>query len=266
MSLPADLHMHTPLCRHATGEPVDYARQAVALGLTEIGFSDHSPMPQEDFDNWRMFDRQLDEYVAKVWLAQKTFPQLAIRLALEVDYLPGHEDWIRALAARHPWDYFIGSVHYIGDAWDIDNPAKMSEWKKRNPFEVWQSYFERLTLAADSKLFEIIGHADLPKKFNIRPQQDCTPLYEKFLTAAARAGCAIELNTAGLRKECREIYPSRPLLQIAFQKNVPITFGSDAHTPAEVGMNFADAVSLARGGGYTESCRFKQRQRELVKF
>ncbi len=266
MSLPADLHMHTPLCRHATGEPVDYARQAVALGLTEIGFSDHSPMPQEDFDNWRMFDRQLDEYVAKVWLAQKTFPQLAIRLALEVDYLPGHEDWIRALAARHPWDYFIGSVHYIGDAWDIDNPAKMSEWKKRNPFEVWQSYFERLTLAADSKLFEIIGHADLPKKFNIRPQQDCTPLYEKFLTAAARAGCAIELNTAGLRKECREIYPSRPLLQIAFQKNVPITFGSDAHTPAEVGMNFADAVSLARGVGYTESCRFKQRQRELVKF
>ncbi|MEI7809874.1 MAG: PHP-associated domain-containing protein, partial [Verrucomicrobiota bacterium] len=62
------------------------------------------------------------------------------------------------------------------------------------------------------------------------------------------------------------IYPSRPLLQIAFQKNVPITFGSDAHTPAEVGMNFADAVSLARGVGYTESCRFKQRQRELVKF
>ena len=266
MSLPADLHMHTPLCRHATGEPVDYARQAVALGLTEIGFSDHSPMPQEDFDNWRMFDRQLDEYVAKVRLAQKTFPQLAIRLALEVDYLPGHEDWIRRLAARHPWDYFIGSVHYIGDAWDIDNPAKMSEWKKRDPFEVWQSYFERLTLAADSKLFEIIGHADLPKKFNIRPQQDCTPLYETFLTASARAGCAIELNTAGLRKECREIYPSRPLLQLAYQKKVPITFGSDAHAPAEVGMNFADSVSFARGVGYTETCRFKQRQREFVKF
>ncbi|MEI8290155.1 MAG: histidinol-phosphatase HisJ family protein [Verrucomicrobiota bacterium] len=266
MSLPADLHMHTPLCRHATGEPVDYARQALSLGLTEIGFSDHSPMPREDFDNWRMFDRQLDEYVTKVRLAQKTFPQLAIRLALEVDYLPGHEDWIRQLAARHPWDYFIGSVHYVGDAWDIDNPAKMSEWKKRNPFEVWKSYFERLTLAADSKLFEIIAHADLPKKFGIRPQQDCTPLYETFLAAAARAGCAIELNTAGLRKECREIYPSRPLLQLAFQKNVPITFGSDAHAPAEVGMNFADAFNLARSVGYTESCRYKQRQRKFVRF
>ena len=104
MPMPADMHMHTPLCRHAVGEPVDYARRAVEIGLTEIGFSDHSPMPRDEFDNWRMFDRQLDEYVAKVQLAQKEFPQLTIRLALEVDYLPGHEDWIRQLAARHPWD------------------------------------------------------------------------------------------------------------------------------------------------------------------
>ena len=249
MSLPADLHMHTPLCRHAAGEPVDYARRAVEIGLTEIGFSDHSPMPRDDFDDWRMLDRQLDEYVAKVRLAQREFPQLTIRLALEVDYLPGQEDWIRKLAARHPWDYFIGSVHYVSESWDIDNPAKLSEWKKRDPFTVWQAYFDRLTLAASSGLFEIIGHADLPKKFGIRPQQDCTSLYEKFLDAAAKAGCAMELNTAGLRKDCKEIYPCRSLLQLAFQKNVPITLGSDAHAPGEVGMNFTEAVALARSVG-----------------
>ena len=260
--LPADYHMHTPLCRHAVGEPVDYARQALAAGLTEIGFSDHSPMPRDDFDDWRMLDRQLDEYVAKVRLAQEEFPQLAIRLALEVDYLPGHEVWIRRLAARHPWDYFIGSVHYVSDSWDIDNPAKLSEWKKRDAFEVWQAYFDRLTMAAESKLFEIIGHADLPKKFGIRPARDCAPLYEKFLKAAALSGSAIELNTAGLRKDCREIYPARGLLELAFNKHVPITFGSDAHAPEEVGMNFPEAVALARSVGYTETCRFKSRQRE----
>jgi histidinol-phosphatase (PHP family) len=266
MSLPADLHMHTPLCRHAVGEPVDYARRAAAIGLTEIGFSDHSPMPRDDFDNWRMYYSQLDEYVEKVRRAQKEFPQLTIRLALEVDYLPGHEDWIRELAAKHPWDYFIGSVHYVSDSWDIDNPAKISEWKKRDAFEVWQVYFERLTLAAESKLFEIIGHADLPKKFGIRPAQDCAPLYEKFLDAAAKSNCAIELNTAGLRKECREIYPSRELLQIAFQKNVPITFGSDAHAPEEVGLNFTEAVQLARSVGYTKTLRFRNRRREWATF
>jgi histidinol-phosphatase (PHP family) len=264
MSLPADLHTHTPLCRHAVGEPVDYARRALEIGLTELGFSDHSPMARDDFDNWRMFDRQLDEYVAKVRLAQQEFPQLTIRLALEVDYLPGQEDWIRQLARRHPWDYFIGSVHYVSDSWDIDNPAKLSEWKKRDPFAVWSAYFERLTLAAQSGLFDIIGHCDLPKKFGIRPQQDCTPLYEKFLDAVAESDVAIELNTAGLRKDCREIYPARNILEMAFQKGVPITFGSDAHAPGEVGMNLEDAVELARSVGYTETVRFKQRQRESV--
>ncbi len=266
MSLPPDYHMHTPLCRHAVGEPVDYSRRAVEAGLTEIGFSDHSPMRRDNFDNWRMNFSQLDGYVEKVRLAQKTFPQLTIRLALEVDYFPNGEDWIRELAARQPWDYFIGSVHYVSDSWAIDDPQKLSEWKNRDAFEVWQIYFERLAMAAESKLFEIIGHVDLPKKFGIRPAQDCTPLYEKFLDSAKKSGCAIELNTAGLRKDCKEIYPSREILRLAFKKNVPITFGSDAHAPEEVGLNFAEAIRLARDCGYKESCRFVRRKREQREF
>jgi histidinol-phosphatase (PHP family) len=266
MSLPPDYHMHTPLCRHAVCEPVDYARHAVKVGLAEIGFSDHSPMRRDNFDNWRMNFSQLDEYVEKVRKAQREFPQLIIRLALEVDYFPNGEDWICELAARHPWDYFIGSVHYVSDSWAIDDPQKLSEWKNRDAFEVWQIYFERLTMAAESKLFEIIGHVDLPKKFGIRPAQDCAPLYEKFLNAAKKSGCAIELNTAGLRKDCKEIYPNREILKLAFKKNVPITFGSDAHAPGEVGLNFAEAIQLAREVGYKESCRFVGRRSERVKF
>jgi len=266
MQLPPDYHMHTPLCRHATGEPTEYAKRALELGFQEIGFSDHSPMLRDDFDNWRMRFDQLDEYVEKVCQAQKKFPQLAIRLALEVDYLPGGEDWIRALAARHPWDYFIGSVHYVSDSWDIDNPHKISEWKNRDAFEVWKIYFERLTLAAESKQFEIIGHVDLPKKFGHRPARDCTPLYKRFLDAAKKHNCAIELNTAGLRKDCREIYPGREILQLAFEKCVPITFGSDAHAPEEVGMNFAEAIQLAREAGYSNCCKFTKRQPQMVEF
>ena len=266
MSLPADYHMHTPLCRHATGEPVDYARRALEIGLTEIGFSDHSPMLRDDFDNWRMRFNQLDEYVEKVRKAQKDFSELVIRLALEVDYLPGGEDWIHELAARHPWDYFIGSVHYVSDSWAIDDPQKLSEWKNRESFEVWSIYFERLTKAAESKLFEIIGHVDLPKKFGHRPNRDCTPLYENFLNAAKKNNCAVELNTAGLRKDCREIYPSREILRLAFEKGVPITFGSDAHAPEEVGMNFTEAISFAHEIGYKECCQFTKRERQFVPF
>lgn len=266
MPLPPDYHMHTPLCKHASGEPVDYARRAVEVGLTEIGFSDHSPMARDDFDDWRMFSSQLDEYVEKVRKAQRDFPQLTIRLALEVDFVPGQEAWIRDLAARYPWDYFIGSVHYVSDNWAVDSPFKLSEWKHRDTFEVWSVYFERLTMAAETGLFEIIGHADLPKKFGHRPTQDCTPLYESFLDAAKKHNCAIELNTAGLRKDCREIYPSRQILELSFQKGVRITFGSDAHAPDEVGMSFPEAIALARSVGYRESCRFARRNRSFEKF
>ena len=266
MQPPADYHMHTPLCRHAVGEPTEYAARAVAIGLEEIGFTDHSPMRRDDFDNWRMRADQLDDYVERVQRARRDHPQLAIRLGLEVDYLPGHEDWIRDLAARHPWDYFIGSVHYVSDSWAVDDPSKLSSWKGRDAFEVWSVYFERLTMAAESRLFEIIGHADLPKKFGFVPQRDCTGLFTRFLDAAQKAGVAVELNTAGLRKECREIYPSPSLLHLAQERAVPITFASDAHAPEEVGMDFARAVELARATGYTQRCQFTQRQRKLVPF
>jgi histidinol-phosphatase (PHP family) len=74
------------------------------------------------------------------------------------------------------------------------------------------------------------------------------------------------VNTAGLRKDCKEIYPSRQILELAFQKGVPITFGSDAHAPEEVGSNFAEAMDLARSVGYSECLRFAGRRAQKVKF
>jgi histidinol-phosphatase (PHP family) len=264
MAFPADYHMHTPLCRHAVGEPRELAAQAVALGLNEIGFSDHSPMPQDDFDEWRMRASDLEHYAAAVQATRQSFPQLTVKFGLEVDYIPGYENWIRDLAGRYAWDYFIGSVHYVSPDWAIDNPQRISEWKQRDPMEVWTAYFNRLTMAAESGLFEIIGHVDLCKKFSFFPTGDCTPLFRRFLEAARHGGTAIELNTAGLRKDCREIYPSLAILRLAADIGVPITFGSDAHAPEEVGMNFREAVEMARAAGYTRYCKFSRRRREVV--
>jgi histidinol-phosphatase (PHP family) len=255
--------MHTPLCRHAKGEPVELAAEAVKAGLTEIGFSDHSPMARDDFDDWRMLDRELATYVASVESARRAFPQLTIKLALEVDYLPGHEDWIHSLAKRYPWDYLIGAVHYVSESWAVDNPHQLSKWKDRDPMEVWTAYFDRLSMAAKSGLFDIIAHADLVKKFSIYPKQDWLPLINGFLWAAKSADIAIELNTAGLRKDCREIYPSQKIADMAFEIGVPITFGSDAHAPEEVGMNFAEALSSAKQAGYRQSCIFTRRVRSF---
>ena len=264
MNLPADYHMHTRLCRHAVGDASDLAAHAVKIGLREIGFSEHNPMPRDDYDTWHMLNSSFDEYIEQVQKARRDYPNLVIKIGLETDYIPGMEDWVRELGARHPWDYFIGSVHYVSNTWGLDDPNAIAEWKRRDVFEVWTEYFRRLTMAAESGLFNIIGHADLCKKFRFYPQQDCTPLYSRLLEAIKKHGLAMELNTAGLRKDCKEIYPSPQIVDLAAQIGVPITFASDAHAPGEVGMDFAEAVHLARRFGYTHSCQFTQRKIERV--
>ena len=267
MQLPADYHMHTPLCRHAAGEPVDYARRAVELGLTEIGFSDHSPMARDDFDDWRMLDRQLDEYVAKVRLAQRNLSAThhPPRAGSGFSARPRGLD---SLSSPRGIRGIISSAACImfPIRGTLTIPPSCPNGKSATRSRSGSIYFERLTLAAESKLFDIIGHADLPKKFGIRPAQDCTPLYEKFLAAAAKASCAIELNTAGLRKDCREIYPSRELLRARLCQTCADHLRLGRARAGEVGMNFAEAVALARSVGYTETVRFHQRQRESSGF
>jgi histidinol-phosphatase (PHP family) len=225
---------------------------------------DHNPMPRDDFDNWRMRDADLMAYIAGVEQARKDHPELTILAGLEVDYIPGYEDWIRQLAGRYDWDYFIGSVHYLSDSWAIDNPNAMFEWNRRDPMEVWTAYFDRLTDAARSGLFDLIGHPDLCKRFCFYPKADCTGLFRNFLRAAREHGVAIEINTAGLRKDCREMYPSPAFLQLAAEEGVALSFGADAHAPRDVGASFQEAVALARSVGYSQSCRFRKRRRALA--
>src|SRR5476649_2522760 len=97
-----DYHVHTPLCHHATGTPLEYVRAAQARGLLEIGFSDHNPMPTQ-FDEWRMGPGQLPEYLALVEEARREFPDYSIRLGLECDFIAGQESHVQQLSTLAPW-------------------------------------------------------------------------------------------------------------------------------------------------------------------
>lgn len=256
--------MHTPLCHHAKGEPVDLATIAIKRGISEIGFSEHAPMIRDDWDDWHMQRKHINHYIKAIKNAQTTYPNLSIKYGLEVDYLPGHEDWIRDISKRYHWDYFIGSVHYISDDFDIDNPHKLDCWKTRNINEVWTTYIDRLKMAADSGLFQIIGHADLCKKFGFYPTFDPTALFESFLETARDRSVAIEINTSGLQKKCRQMYPALSILKMASAMGIGLTFGSDAHAPEEVGRDFEAAVAFAKSAGFKHYCRFHQREGEFI--
>jgi histidinol-phosphatase (PHP family) len=251
--------MHTPLCQHAQGHPREYVQAGIAAGLGEIGFADHNPMPDQ-FDSWRMGPHQLPEYIALIEETRREFPKFPIRLGLECDFIPGYEKHLEWLAGQAPWDYLIGSVHYLAPGWDVDNPKHIKKFDELGAEAIWTMYFKNYTLMAQSGLFDFLGHPDLPKKFGYRPEGDLRRFYRESLDAIADNGIALELNTAGLRKEVKEIYPSKQFLEMASQRGIPILINSDAHAPEEVAFGYKEAVALAKEAGYTQVTRFHDRQ------
>ncbi|MDE1170556.1 MAG: histidinol-phosphatase HisJ family protein [Verrucomicrobium sp.] len=254
-----DYHTHTPLCRHAEGAPIEYVRAAQAKGLSEIGFSDHNPMPTQ-FDDWRMAPDELPKYLALVEEARAAAPGYPVRLGLECDFIPGYEDHIRRLAAEAEWDYLIGSVHYLAPGWDVDGPKHVKKFTERPVAEIWELYFAAYAKMAQSGLFDFFAHPDLVKKFGYRPEGDLSRFYGEALEAVADSGKAIEVSTAGLRKEVKEIYPSKQFLEMAFRKKIPVLINSDAHAPGDVGHAFDQALALVKEVGYTEVVRFAGRK------
>lgn len=259
----ADYHLHTPLCHHAEGTPAEYARAALALGITEIGFSDHNPMATQ-FDDWRMGIDDLPRYLAMLEEARGEVPEVTIRQGLEVDFIPGQETWIEHLAGKAEWDYLIGSVHYIAPGWDVDNPKWIGRFTERPVAEIWALYWKAYEQCIRSGLFDFVAHPDLVKKFGHKPEGDLRKYYEPSIAAAAEKGVAIEINTAGLRKPVGELYPSLEFLEMAHAAGIPLLINSDAHAPGEVGANFAEAVALAKQAGYTQTLRFHKRQRTFA--
>ena len=259
----ADYHVHTPLCRHATGWPLEFAQRAVQIGLGELGFADHNPMPAH-FDDWRMLREDLPRYFEEVEKARAQFPQLTIRLGLECDFLDGREAWIEELRGLADWDYFIGSVHYLPDGAEVDNPQYVSRYRDGNVEEIWTAYWQTYGRAVRSGLFDFMAHPDLPKKFGYRPAGDLRRFYEPAVAALAETRTPFEINTAGWRKDCREQYPAREFLELAHAAQVPLLINSDAHAVAELGAGFADAVALAKSVGYAQTARFHRRQISFV--
>lgn len=256
-----DLHNHTTLCNHAEGEPEAYVRQAIAAGIEQFGFSDHAPM---HFDpQYRMSFEQMPLYETMIRDLKTRFAgNIDILFAYEVDYLPGHMD-ARVLEADV--DYLIGSVHFI-DEWGFDNPEFIGRYEHEDIDVIWERYFDLITQMANSRLFDIVGHLDLIKVFKYLPKKPVETIARSAMEAIKKADMVLEISAAGIRKPINETYPSKTLLEMAFELDIPITFGSDAHKPEQVGLYRKEIETLARSVGYTQCATFRNRVRELVNF
>jgi histidinol-phosphatase (PHP family) len=238
-----------------------YIERAIELGIDIYGFSEHAPMNFDEY--YRLPFTDMNDYENDVKELQvKYHNQIKILLGYEVDYLQPYLDE-RVLNAKV--DYLIGSIHFL-DEWGFDNPEFKAEYENRNIDEIWQSYFDNIESMAKTQHFDIVGHLDLIKVFNYMPKKDIRLIAKNALKAIKVNNMVLELNTAGLRKPCKEIYPNESLLSLAYELDIPITFSSDAHAIGQIGYQYDEAVKLAKNIGYTKAVTFQERERELIKF
>lgn len=262
-----DLHWHTRRCGHAGGQMEEFVAAARRAGITHGGFADHIPIywlpPEQRDPGLAMAAEELPRYVRRVRQLQDENPDLDLALGIEADYIPGFEGHLAGLLTGYSFDYVTGSVHYL-DGWGFDNPALVAEYAQKDVDELYRQYFTLVQRAAASGLFDVLAHPDLIKKFGYRPRRDLTPLYEETARVLAQSGICLEVNTAGLVAPVQEIYPALEMLKLCRQYGVPVTTGSDAHQPQQVGRGMSVALSWLQLAGYREVAVFKARRRRMV--
>lgn len=248
-----DYHIHTSRCGHATGEMEEYVKKSIDKGLKEIGFSDHFPMDILGFSDDTICSMNFDEltlYLKDVeYLQEKYEESLTIRTGIEMDYHESIEDKLKIYANNNRWDYIIGSVHFL-DGYDFSKPGQEAFFKNKSIDDLYVKYFDEIKKLANSGIFDIVAHIDLIKKFGCKPEKlSLQEIYKEMAGVLFDANMAVEINTAGLRHPVKEIYPSASFVNELILKEVPITFGSDAHRPDDVAYEFSRLFDLVNSLG-----------------
>jgi histidinol-phosphatase (PHP family) len=253
-------HSHTPLCKHASGSPSDYAAMAEARGLRGIIITCHGPLPDNLGIEHRMAPEQYEEYVDLVAITREEFAgRVDVRLGLESDYLPGYESWAEKLHARVPLHHVLGSVH-------MQVPHYKKKYFTGDMFAYQQTYFEHLAESAETGLFDTLAHPDLVK--NEAPREWIFSRIEPFILRAldriAATGVAMELNTSGLNKSLPEMNPGPRILRYMRERGIPVVLGADAHRPNRVADRYEQALRQLDELGFESVSYFLDRKRHDV--
>ena len=252
-----DSHMHTPLCKHAEGEPEEYAEMGLQRGLKGITFTCHSPMPDNFWPEVRMDPSEFPRYVEMIDRATKAYSgKLDVRLGMETDYFPGMEWWAEKLNEQAAFSHVLGSVHFF-------SPEYKAKFWKGGVMEFYKTYFGHLADSAETGLFDTLAHPDLvknfyPEQYDFERRQDTI---ESALDRIATSGVAMELNTSGVHKKFPELNPGPKMLRLMRDRNIPVVLGSDSHSPRRVSADFSYALDVLEGAGFTKVSYFLNRKR-----
>ena len=261
--IPLDYHMHTSFSEDADDSLEAMCRRAIEIGIPEIGFTEHWDVgPYET--NPRYF--KPEPWYAELERLRLMFGgQLLIRAGIEIAEPHLYPQETTEVLGRAPFDYVIGSVHFVGKYFMFDSEY----FQTHTANEVYSLYFtemERMVRTAD---LDIVAHFDLPARTAKSLLGYVPSRYEKKIRSALRIcierGLALDVNVSGLRKPAQIIMPDPLILKwYAEMGGRRVTLGSDAHRVPEVGLHLEKAVEAIRAVGITHVTQFERRQARQV--
>lgn len=257
-----DGHIHTPFCPHGTKDSLNqYVEQAIALGFTEMTFTEHAPLPKDFIDTTPTQDssitiENLPFYLKEVESIKKEFEAIMkINVGLEIDYIEGFELEIKDFLAE--WGHFLDdsilSVHFLknplSNHYDcVDySPELFGQMIEQygGISNVYDCYYETLLKSLKADLGpnkpKRIGHMTLIHKF-----QQLYPVGKDFqndiftiLGEMKKNGYELDYNGAGVNKPyCKEPYPPKWIAEEAIKRDIPLIYGSDAHQAKDLGQGW----------------------------
>lgn len=255
-------------CGHAQDTLRQVVERAVELGFTTFGLSEHCPRLRqrdlyvEEAAQWTPADLQthFDAYVVEARKLQLEFAdRIELLVGFETEALP-EDSWQRAMndiAARHPFDFFIGSVHSVNGTY-VDYKPEITDELERS-LGGWDNlciaYFDEVAKLVEALRPPVVGHIDLMRRFKgsaFTFSDRVWPHIERALDVTRSVGALLELNAAPARKRFGPVYPASEILGLARRMNVPITLSDDSHGVATVGGGLEACIRTAADVGYTE--------------
>ena len=259
-----DYQVHSLRSHDGKASIADQCARAVALGLDEIGFSEHKDFDPED-PQVNYFD--YDAYMREIAEARQRWSgRLKIRAGVEIDYQIWFEDKIAQYLETHPFDFVLGSVHYVNRVMVMSPEYN----RKRNARLAYADYFHAVRDSVVSGLFDILSHMEYANRrgvaawgpYNTRAHlNDLNTIFDRMIDEEM----TLEINTGGLHHGVGLTYPCEDTVTLYTQRGGKhISFGSDAHHPDQLGYCYVHAARMAMACGLNWVSTYANRQRKEV--
>jgi histidinol-phosphatase (PHP family) len=257
--IPPDYHIHSDFSADGRAGIYEMCSSAAALGLSEIGFAEHYDLhPDENPRDWF----RLEPWFEELERCRAEFRgRLEIRAGIEIGEPHLFQDETKAMLARAPFDYAIGSLHWVGRE-SIFDPSYFA----RPAWESFELYFTELARMTRLGGFDILGHLDVLIRSGYKYYGSYDPnLYEPLIREVLRNcianGIALDVNTSALRRGAQVLLPGIDILRWYVEMGgMRVTLGSDAHRPGEIGAHFDIALDAILKAGLKAVVQFKFRR------